>query len=119
MLTGNEQYTDPVSQLMIGVHAYYQKVSYLAFKAIKLCISQIQSVGYFHNLVQQAVEPFLKFLSCVIKAVENCVPSGPTKNILIKQQTREGLNTIICNAIAPVRNEGICRWVLAAHDIDT
>ena len=47
----NNKYTDPVSQPMIGVHAYYQKVSYLAFKTLKFCTPQ-DSVGYFHNLVQ-------------------------------------------------------------------
>ena len=42
----------------------------------------------------------------------------PTKDILIKQLTWEGLNTITRNVIAPVRNDNIHKWVLAACDID-
>lgn len=72
-----------------------------------------------NNLVQQAVEPFSDFLILVTNAVEKYIPFGPTKDIIIKQLTQEGLNTVPHNAIAPVRSEDIHKWVLATHDIDT
>lgn len=51
MLTGRGQYIDPVSQSMISLHAYFQQVSDLAFKALKLCMPQ-DSVNCFCSLVQ-------------------------------------------------------------------
>ena len=65
------------------------------------------------------MEPFPEFLTHVTNAFEGYVPSGHAKDIIIKQLTLEGLNTVTHNSIVPVRNEDIHKWVLAAHDIDT
>lgn len=75
MLISLGQYTDSVPQSMIGVHAYYQQVSDLIFKALKFCTPQ-DSVGDFCNLVQQAEEPFPEFLTHASNAVEKRVPFG-------------------------------------------
>lgn len=99
---------------MIGLYAYYQQVSDLAFKTLKLCMPQ-DSVSYFDNLVQQAVRLFPEFLTHVINAVEKHIPSGPTKDTLIKQLTWEGFNTITHNAFVLVRNEAIHKWVLCIY----
>lgn len=70
MFTGHEQYTGSVSQSMLGLHAYFQQVSDLAFKAFKLWISQY-SLGYFHNLDQQDVEQFPEFLTPATNTVKS------------------------------------------------
>lgn len=85
VLTGHGQHTDPVSQSIIGLNAYWKQVSGLAFKALKHSMPQ-DNLSYFLNLVQQAAEPFPEFLTCVTNAFEKCIPSGPTKDILIKQR---------------------------------
>lgn len=41
MLISHCHYTDPISQSMIGQHAYFLQVSHMAFKALK------GSMGYF------------------------------------------------------------------------
>ncbi|KAK7800099.1 hypothetical protein U0070_021846 [Myodes glareolus] len=43
---------------------------------------------------------------------------GAMQDILIKQLTWEGLNTVTHNVFAPVRNENIHKWVLATSDIE-
>lgn len=92
MLIGHVHYTDLVSQSLMGLHAYFQQMSNVDFRALKLCTLQ-DSEGYFCSLVLQAVEPFPEFLTHVIKAVKNCISSGPTNDILIKQIIWEGLYT--------------------------
>lgn len=82
---------------------YFQQVSKLAFKNLKLCTPQ-DSVGY---LVQQPAEPFPKFLTRVTNVIEKHIQFAPTEDILIKQLALEGLITIICYFISPVRNENI------------
>lgn len=78
-----------------------------------------QQCRLFCNFVQQAVNSFPEFLTHVTNAVEKHVSFGPTKHIPIKQLIWEGLNTITYNAIIPVRNEDIHKWILATHDIST
>ena len=103
---------------MIGLHTYYQQVADLTLKTLKFC-TPWDSVGYLHNLAWQAVRLFPEFLTHVTSAVGKCIPSGPTKDILIKQLTWEGFNTVTHNATACVRNEDKHKWILATHDIDT
>ena len=47
------------------------------------------------------------------------MPSGPTKDILLKQLTQKGLSNLTLNAITPVRNEDIYKWISATHDAGT
>ena len=61
-------------------------MSDLAFKTLKLYTTQ-DSIGYYHNLAQHAMEPFSEFLTSVTSAVEKHIPSVSTKDILFKELT--------------------------------
>lgn len=61
MLTGRGQYVSPMTQAQIGLHACFQQVSDLAFKALKSCTPR-DPTAYFHNLIQQPGKMFFNFL---------------------------------------------------------
>lgn len=69
----------------------------LAFKALKSCTHN-PSV-YFCNLVQQSGESFTDFLARVTMSVEQRIHLGPTREMLIKQLTWEGLNAPTHNVV--------------------
>lgn len=69
----------------------------LAFKALKSCTPN-PSVC-FCNVVQQSGESFTDFLSRVTMAVEQRVHPWPTKEMLIKQLTWEGLSVATRNVV--------------------
>lgn len=51
-----------VTQVTIELHAYFNQVADLAFKALKACTCQ-ESSAYFRNAVQQFGDSFTDFLS--------------------------------------------------------
>lgn len=91
MLTSRGQYVNPVTQAQIGLPPYFQQVSETEFKALNSCTTW-NLTAYFCNLIQQPRELFTDLLAQVNEAVEKWVDPDPTRKMLIKQLTWEGLN---------------------------
>ena len=66
-----------IIQATVWLHAYFNQVVDLAFKALKACTPRDLS-AYFHNLVQQSREFFMDFLRRITEVMERRVDSGPT-----------------------------------------
>ena len=63
MLTGHGAYINPVTPASIRLHAYFNQVVDLAFKALKACIP-LDPSSYFLNLVQSLRSP--SWTSCPV-----------------------------------------------------
>lgn len=60
----------------------------------------------------------MDFLSCLTEAVERQDNTGPTRHMLIKRLTWEGLNAPIHNVVIAIRNDDIHKQAVATHNLD-